>query len=77
VLKEAAAALKAGRAVNGVEADARDALTSAGFERIDYIEARGAEDLSRLGPGPIGTVPARLLAAAWLGRTRLIDNVAV
>jgi pantoate--beta-alanine ligase len=77
VLKEAAAALKAGRPVEGVEADAKDALTSAGFEKIDYVEARGADDLARLGPGPVGAAPARLLAAVWLGKTRLIDNVAV
>ena len=76
VLAEAARALADGRPVAPVEIGARAALTEAGFDRIDYLEARGAEDLSRLGPGPIDA-PARLLAAAWLGRTRLIDNIAV
>ena len=44
---------------------------------IDYVEVRHAEDLSRLGPGPIGEAPARVLAAAWIGKTRLIDNMEV
>jgi pantoate--beta-alanine ligase len=52
------------------------ALLQAGFDKVDYVEARGAEDLRRLGPGPIDG-PARVLAAARLGRTRLIDNMAV
>ena len=50
------------------------ALTAAGFE-VDYLEARHAETLapvSSLADGPI-----RLLAAAKLGATRLIDNIAV
>ena len=76
ILAEAAKALKAGKPVAGLEADVREALQSAGFPTIDYVETRGADDLSRLGPGPVDR-SARLLAAVWLGRTRLIDNVAV
>ena len=45
---------------------------AAGF-RIDYVEARRSRDLAAFVPGE----PGRILAAAWLGRTRLIDNVAV
>ena len=50
------------------------ALNSAGFAKIDYVELTGAEDLA-----PIAVLdrPARLLAAAWMGTTRLIDNLAV
>jgi pantoate--beta-alanine ligase len=47
-------------------------LEAAGFH-IDYLEVRGAEELR-----PIRTTvrgPARVLVAAWLGKTRLIDNV--
>jgi pantoate--beta-alanine ligase len=76
VLAEAAAALARGSGVAPVVAAARARLLAAGFERVDYVEARGAEDLSEQGPGPIAA-PSRLFAAAWLGRARLIDNMAI
>jgi pantoate--beta-alanine ligase len=53
---------------------ARTTLVAAHFI-TDYFEARHAETLRPIaspGEGPI-----RLLAAAWLGKTRLIDNIAV
>lgn len=52
---------------------AGDRLLDAGFQKIDYIELRDAETLQ---PAltPLDR-PARLLAAAWLGKARLIDNV--
>jgi pantoate--beta-alanine ligase len=75
-LNAAAEQLQAGRPVAETEAEAIARLAAAGFGRIDYVEVRGAEDLARLGPGPIQP-PARILAAAVLGRTRLIDNLAV
>ena len=74
-LREAAAALAAGEAVEVVEARARTALEH-GFDRIDYLEVRSGDDLSRLGPGPVAA-GARVFAAAWLGETRLIDNLAM
>lgn len=55
--------------------DAKRKLTAAGFAKIDYIEVRDAETLE-----PASTAsgrPIRVLAACWLGKTRLIDNVAV
>ncbi|WP_334161339.1 pantoate--beta-alanine ligase [Phenylobacterium sp.] len=76
VLRESVNRLKAGEAVAGVEADALAALAAAGFQTVDYVEVRDAEDLARLGPGP-ALGPARILAAARIGRTRLIDNMAV
>jgi pantoate--beta-alanine ligase len=76
VLAEAAGKLRAGATVAEAEAQARQALEAAGFARVDYVEARHPDDLSRLGPGAIES-PARLLAAAVVGRTRLIDNLAV
>jgi pantoate--beta-alanine ligase len=70
----AARRLRMGESVEHVEATGRAALERAGFGRIDYFAVRGAEDLGELGPGPT-TAPARLLAAALLGKTRLIDNI--
>ncbi len=75
-LREAAAALRQGQAVHDAEAAARAAMEAAGFGPIDYVEVRSAEDLERLGPGPL-SVAARIFVAARLGKARLIDNVAV
>ena len=75
-LSEACARLRAGAAVAEVEAWATAALAAAGFHKVDYVEVRGAEDLARLGPGAAST-PARILAAAFLGKARLIDNMPV
>lgn len=76
VLSEAVDRLRAGDPVEAVERTAVIRLNAAGFSRIDYVEVRAADDLARLGPGPVRP-PARILAAAVLGRTRLIDNLAV
>jgi pantoate--beta-alanine ligase len=61
--------------VAAVEAAGAAALAEAGFTRVDYFAVRDADDLSPKGPGPL-TGPARVLAAAAIGQTRLIDNVA-
>lgn len=53
--------------------DAASELDEAGFNTIDYVAVRDAETLE---PAIEGR-PMRVLAAAWLGKTRLIDNVAV
>jgi len=76
VLAEAGNRAAGGRPVAVVEKDAYGALLKAGFERIDYLAIRRADDLA---PFPNGIVegPGRILAAAWLGRTRLIDNMAI
>ena len=76
VLAAMAGALSAGVAVEEAEAAARQGLKDIGIKDVDYVEARGAEDLRRLGPGPVHA-PARVLAAIRVGRTRLIDNMAV
>ncbi|CAN5354002.1 pantoate--beta-alanine ligase [soil metagenome] len=64
------------RPLAGIERDAYAALLKAGFERVDYVAIRRADDLSVFEGGVVDG-PARILAAAWLGRTRLIDNLAV
>jgi pantoate--beta-alanine ligase len=75
-LADACARLRAGAPVAEAETQAIAALTTAGFRKVDYVEVRSATDLTRLGPGPAAT-SARILAAAFLGKTRLIDNMAV
>ncbi|MFZ0269115.1 pantoate--beta-alanine ligase [Caulobacter sp.] len=76
-MKAAARAVVAGGRIDDAEAAAKAALTAAGFRQVDYVEIREAGDLSRLGPGTIGDADGRILVAAWLGKTRLIDNMAV
>jgi pantoate--beta-alanine ligase len=73
-LGEASQAIADGAAPGDALARAHEALARAGFAPIDYVELRDAETLA-----PVERVerPARLLAAAWLGTTRLIDNLAV
>ncbi len=75
-LQGAVVALNAGGAVEAVERQAHSAILAAGFDAVDYIETRRPAGLTRLGPGVIAE-PARLLAAARLGKTRLLDNLAV
>jgi pantoate--beta-alanine ligase len=72
-LRSAGEALRAGASVAEVEADGLAALAAAVFGKIDYFEVRGADDLARLGPGPVDA-PARVFVAARLGKARLIDN---
>lgn len=63
-----------GRSIPTILAEGREAIERAGFA-LDYLEARHAETLM-----PVRSIkdgPLRLLVAAKLGKTRLIDNVAV
>ena len=54
--------------------EAAEAVRGAGFDRVEYIELR---DAGTLMPSDDPTRPRRMLAAAWLGGVRLIDNIAV
>jgi pantoate--beta-alanine ligase len=73
-LFEAAQAIGRGEPIADQLAAAERSLLGAGFDAVDYLTLRDAETLA-----PVQDVkrPARLLAAARLGRTRLIDNVPV
>ncbi|TVR98435.1 MAG: pantoate--beta-alanine ligase [Rhodospirillales bacterium] len=73
-LMEVAHRARHDRATANVERWASDRLIEAGFTSVDYVTVRDAETLE---PWPGGTRPGRVLGAAWLGRTRLIDNVPV
>lgn len=73
-MKESAKRLKAGEDVETALAASREQISAAGFA-LDYLEARHAATLA-----PIASVkdgPVRLLVAAKLGKTRLIDNIGV
>ena len=73
-LRRVAAGLAEGRAPDWLESSAMTALTEAGFA-VDYVAVRDAASLAEPAPG---ATPAslRVLAAARLGPTRLIDNIA-
>jgi pantoate--beta-alanine ligase len=70
----AARAMRTGMPVPQALAAATAGLLAAGFEQVDYMDLCDAETLLW-----IDRVdgPARLLAAAWVGGVRLIDNIAV
>lgn len=73
-LKAAAAAIAGGADVGESLAVAEKAIIAGGFDSIDYVALADADSLERLS---IFRTPARLLAAARIGKTRLIDNLAV
>lgn len=73
-MRQGVARLEAGEEAGAVLDAIGQALTQAGFGPIDYVElcdARSLEPVRRL------AAPARLLVAARLGKTRLIDNFPV
>jgi pantoate--beta-alanine ligase len=74
VLHDAIKTMRTGAPVDAVEVEACRHLAAAGFTSVDYVAIRNADTLQ-----PIASLsePARILAAAWLGKTRLIDNMAV
>ena len=74
VLKQSAARINNGEAIAGVLADGRAEIEIAGFA-LDYLEARHTLTLAPVGSRKDG--PIRLLVAAKLGKTRLIDNIGV
>ncbi|MGA0544324.1 pantoate--beta-alanine ligase [Brevundimonas sp. VNH65] len=76
ILRQAGEKARAGRPIAGAEREAYDAILKAGFDTIDYVAIRRAEDLAAFPSGVIEG-DARILTAARIGRTRLIDNMAV
>ncbi len=73
-MKESATRLRAGGDAEAAMAEGSALIVGAGFT-LDYFEVRHAETLA-----PIASIkdgPMRILVAAKIGKTRLIDNIAV
>ena len=76
-LRATADAIRAGAALAAACEEGAERLRDAGFE-VDYLQARAAETLKPLPDDALAQgMDIRLLAAARLGATRLIDNIAV
>ena len=74
-MKEAIARIEEGADVTRALAALEDELLGAGFDSVDYADLANANSLEKL--ENLGDGPARLLVAARIGGTRLIDNMAV
>ena len=74
VLTGCAGKIKSGAPIAKLLDDGRGEITAAGFA-LDYLEARHAETLAAIASAKDG--PIRLLVAARIGKTRLIDNIGV
>ncbi|MEK9766100.1 MAG: pantoate--beta-alanine ligase, partial [Thalassolituus sp.] len=72
-LQEVASALNAGEALESAVTSATKRLEERGF-RPDYVEVRSSSDLK---PAAAGVSEVVILAAAFLGNARLIDNLVV
>jgi len=66
--------VRGGASIAAAEAAGKQGLLQAGFDSVDYVAVRDAETLERV---ENLNRPARVLAAAKIGATRLIDNMAI
>jgi pantoate--beta-alanine ligase len=73
-LEAARAAILSGTAIDDILGEGRNSLLEGGFSQVDYFAAVDSETLEPLDQLRAGM---RLIAAAVIGSTRLIDNVAV
>ena len=73
-MKESASRLRAGDNIEAAMAGGAELITNAGFV-LDYYEPRHADTLAPIASAKDG--PVQILVAARLGKTRLIDNIAV
>ena len=74
-MREAIAAIETGADLATTLLQLARTLTSGGFASVDYAEVREADSLEPM--DMLADRPARLLVAARIGKTRLIDNMAV
>lgn len=75
-LHRAAIRIGAGVPVSAALEEARARIEQAGFDKLDYVSAVNPENLIDLpGDAVAPGYEGRVLAAAWMGKTRLIDNL--
>lgn len=74
IMVKTAAQIRGGSEIAASLAHARDDLRQAGFTEVEYLDLRTA---AMLEPATGIEQPVRLLAAAWIGGVRLIDNIPV
>lgn len=76
ILRETAASVAGGAAISKATREGAARITALGFERIDYLDIRSADTLASF-PSDRPDGAARILVAARIGKTRLIDNMPV
>ncbi len=74
IMQDTALAIRTGMETDAALAAGKEAFAHAGFGPVDYLECCHAETLE---PARPGSAPLRLLAAAFLGSVRLIDNIVI
>jgi len=74
-MKSAITAIRGGAPIAAAMAALTAELVAAGFTTVDYAEVRDADSLALV--AELSGTPARLLVAARIGPTRLIDNMPV
>ena len=76
ILRDTAAEVAGGKPISAATADGTKRILALGFAHVDYLEVRDAASLAAFDTDkPTGD--ARILVAAKIGRTRLIDNMPV
>lgn len=76
ILRETAEKIAKGAIIPDATREGADRIRALGFDHVDYLEVRDASSLASFPSGRV-TAPARILVAAKIGRTRLIDNMPV
>lgn len=77
IMRQVAEKVADGADVTEAESWGRGQLQQIGFDPVDYLEVRDGETLAPITNALAPGHPARVFAAAYLGKTRLIDNIPV
>ena len=76
ILRETAVSVAKGMPISEATAEGSKRILAVGFDKLDYLDIRDAASLAAF-PDNKPAGPARILVAAKIGRTRLIDNMPV